>query len=724
MSEEYGFFRGTGGVRLWDGYSVRVFGAFRSRRRGYSLTALVVAALAHATSGHLGAQQALVLSGGGARGIAHAGVVRALDSLGVRPEIVVGTSMGAVVGALYAAGLDGPQVWDRLVDQPWPRMFDPISYSDGPGGQVRTPVVRIELGSARRRSRKGFISEWRINRVLTRNLFVPGVRAGGDFDRLPKRFRAVVVDLDTGTGVVVGKGDLARVVRTSMAIPGVFSVAGSGDTLLADGGVADYLPLGVARELGATWIVGSDVVRPTQPLDPLSPVTMAGRGFRWLNVNARDDETEADLMVYPALDATVSAASFLADAEPIARRGYEVAAVAPVPAAERSTRAEAGVGSPRSFAPDSLTDVVVHGDPALDGYVRAALAGVRGPYDPEAVLSAVDELYATGMFDAVWPSLGARDRPGGAATLDVAIEPISPTQLVAGLRYDSEFGGSAWAGVRHLGSVAGSPVSTSLTGTLTERFRGANAKADLFVPGLTPLALVAGGHVAETELRPTDLGPRFGGGWWVRRWGGGVGFEVRGIEPDRSLWVAFDVERIDETGRPPGSSFGPRLQWGTWEPLGMPLGAPTGIEGQARWGDYSYWAFDGRASRGWGVRGITLVAVGHVSASGGDQVPLDVRPHMGRSHGFPGYAWDEGAGRAAFSGGVDVGVPIPLAGVARLRLRGGRLDALPTATTSDLDLFGAEGGLAWRTPFGTIEIASGTNSTGAWRSRLVAGTVW
>ena len=708
--------------RLWIAHSVRALRSCRTSLSRCLRTALPLAFLAISTSEPLAAQQALVLSGGGARGIAHAGVVRALDSLGVRPDIVVGTSMGAVVGALYAAGLDGPQVWDELVHQPWPRMFDPLAYSDGPGGQVRTPVLRVHLGQGRSRSRKGLVAEWRVNRLLTQALFDPGVRAGGDFDRLERRFRALAVDLETGEAVVMSRGNLARAVRTSMAIPGVFAAAGEGDTLLADGGVADYFPVGVARGMGARWIVGSDVVRPTRRLAPRTPVTTAGRGFRWLNVNARDDESEADLMVYPGLDPTVSAASFLADPEPIARQGYDVAATAPIPPGQRP--GDADRVPLESFAPDSLGSVVVSGAPAIGTYVSAAFASALGAYDGEAVLSVVDRLYATGLFDAVWPSAGLRPRAGGVAALDVAVEPVSPTQATGGLGYDTEFGGSAWAGLRHVGALAGAPFTSALSGTLTERFRGASGKVEWFVPGWTPLALVARSHLWEAEFVPVDQGAIPGGPRWVRRGGGALGFEVRGIDPDRSIMVDVEGERVDETGRPSGWSYGPRLRWGTWEPLGIPIGTPTGIEGQARWGDYSYWSVDARGSREWTVQGVRVAVVGQVTASGGDEVPIDSRPRMGRGHGFPGFSWDEGLGRAAVSGGLDVGFAIPMAGLARVRMRGGHLDALPGASRPDRDLLGAEGALLWRTPFGMIELASGINNLGTWRSRLVVSTIW
>ena len=244
-------------------------------------------------------QSALVLSGGGARGIAHAGVVRALDSLGFNPDIVVGTSMGAVVGALYAAGLDGDEVWDEVLRQRWSQLFDPGYAIEGPRHEARLPVFRFALGSGRGNSLKGLISEWRINRLLVRALFDAGVRARGDFDRLPRRYRAVAVDLNTGRQVLLGAGDLAKAVRTSMAIPGAFAAADSAGRILVDGGLANYLPVGVAREVGGRRVVASDVVRPTGALTPVMPLTVGSRAFHWLSVNARQESDTADIRSFP-----------------------------------------------------------------------------------------------------------------------------------------------------------------------------------------------------------------------------------------------------------------------------------------------------------------------------------------------------------------------------------------------------------------------------------------
>src|SRR5690606_32818912 len=114
-----------------------------------------------------------------------------------------------------------------------------------------------------------------INRRLVEMLFDAGARARSDFDRLPRRYRAVAADLRDGSVVVLGHGDLARAVRASMAVPGVFSPVVIDGRILVDGGIADNLPTTQARALGALYIIASDVLLPE--LDPRPPSRAAVR---------------------------------------------------------------------------------------------------------------------------------------------------------------------------------------------------------------------------------------------------------------------------------------------------------------------------------------------------------------------------------------------------------------------------------------------------------------
>src|SRR5688572_7744036 len=217
---------------------------------------LAALALLFGTAGPLPAQAcptaplALVLAGGGAKGFAHIGVLHSLDRLGVRPDLVVGTSTGAIVGALYASGLSARQIDSLVGSQPlddltgtlinraphsWGELLPLLLWEQGPGG------FSLVTGSE---------SELRTNAMLNRLLLRANLHARGDFDRLPIRFRAVATDLQTREPVVLAGGDLAQVVRASSAIPLVFSPERIGNRVLIDGGISANLPRSEERRVG------------------------------------------------------------------------------------------------------------------------------------------------------------------------------------------------------------------------------------------------------------------------------------------------------------------------------------------------------------------------------------------------------------------------------------------------------------------------------------------
>ncbi len=208
----------------------------------------------------------LVLSGGGALGIAHVGVLEALEEMHVPVDVVAGTSMGAIVGGLYASGYSPAELetivatldWRELLRDkpdrrtiPFRRKVDDLTY-----------LSPIELGfsGGRLRMPAGMIAGHRLGVTLR----VLGLRALGvaDFDALPLPFRAVATDLATGEMVVLSHGDLATAMRASMAVPGVFSPVDVDGRLLADGGVVRNLPVDAARAMGADIVIAVDLGQP------------------------------------------------------------------------------------------------------------------------------------------------------------------------------------------------------------------------------------------------------------------------------------------------------------------------------------------------------------------------------------------------------------------------------------------------------------------------------
>ncbi|HYQ88063.1 MAG TPA: patatin-like phospholipase family protein, partial [Candidatus Binatia bacterium] len=223
------------------------------------------------TASHAHAEEAVVLSGGGSLGLAHAGALIGIQRRGHDPDIVLGTSMGAVVGALYAAGYAPDSIWNLLRHEDWRGMFTPIPCAFGPTRALRYPAIHLRRGGGELIT-GGLISDWRINRELTRMLFSASARARGNFDRLPRRYRSVAADLETGALVPLGSGDLARAARASMASPGLFPPVVWGGRILTDGGINDYLPVDEARGMGADYVIAVDALRPSPRITRLDPV--------------------------------------------------------------------------------------------------------------------------------------------------------------------------------------------------------------------------------------------------------------------------------------------------------------------------------------------------------------------------------------------------------------------------------------------------------------------
>jgi NTE family protein len=203
----------------------------------------------------------LVLAGGGAKGIAHVGVIKELERIGIHPDLVVGTSMGSIVGGLYATGLSAQDLeaivreidWDRIFIDETPRQELTIRRKADDIGFLADARLRVKNGEPR--LPEGAIKGQTLTLELRR--LTQSAAAIDDFDELPIPFRAVAADLETGEEVVLGSGDLALAMRASMSIPGAFPPTQVGPRTLVDGFVVNNVPISVARQLGADIIIVS-----------------------------------------------------------------------------------------------------------------------------------------------------------------------------------------------------------------------------------------------------------------------------------------------------------------------------------------------------------------------------------------------------------------------------------------------------------------------------------
>ncbi|MFP4622794.1 MAG: patatin-like phospholipase family protein, partial [Gemmatimonadota bacterium] len=357
------------------------------------------------SNGEAAAQDGLVLSGGGARGLAHAGVLVALEEQGYDPDVVVGASMGAVVGSLYAAGYGADEIVALFRSVDWRQIFAPQTVLAGPERDPRYPVLHFSRPPGGTFGVRQIVPDWRINRLLVRHLFGPLAAARGDFDRLPRRFRAVAADLRHLERFAPAEGNLPLIVRASLSAPGFFAPVRWGDRWLMDGGARDYLPVDIARELGAGHVVAVDVVAAPDTLTSLSAPDVARRALRLLLRQVREPGAGApDVLIQPPLDPDLSAAAFPADPASLiamGRAGAEEERFAARTGGEHRRRTHRS----RAPAPPSIARrEVVAATPALERLVRRAFDSVApGASLEDAVLRAVDRLYATGLFQGVWP---------------------------------------------------------------------------------------------------------------------------------------------------------------------------------------------------------------------------------------------------------------------------------------------------------------------------------
>ena len=347
--------------------------------------------------------------------MAHIGVLKVLEDLGVPIDCIAGTSMGAVVGGLYASGMSAAEIDATMRSVDWQEAF-----RDAPPRQDldfrrkqddRNFLVRLPLGLKHHHLLlpKGFIQGQKLQETL-RQLTLPFGNTT-NFDDLPTPFRAVATDLENGDAVLLDRGDLSVAMRASISAPGVFAPVDYYGRLLVDGGLAENLPIDVARAMGADILIVSDVSFPLQPREQLdSALSISNQMLAILvrkdssrqkqTLGPRDILVEPDLGTTPATDFS-SAAATIAQGE-AAARAIET----------RLAALRIGADAYRSYLARRATrqrgaPVIrfVRLDPESKRYERTILAEMDSligkPLDLDAVGKRITELYGLGYFETL-----------------------------------------------------------------------------------------------------------------------------------------------------------------------------------------------------------------------------------------------------------------------------------------------------------------------------------
>jgi NTE family protein len=404
----------------------------------------------------------LVLSGGGARGAAHIGVLKVLEENHVPVDAIAGTSMGAVVGGLYATGLTAADIERVMTSLDWQDAF-----RDRPPRtdlnfrrklEDQNFLVKFPLGIKGRRFRlpRGLVQGQKLTQTL-RALTLP-VAQIQRFDDLAIPFRAVATDIVTGDRVVMDHGDLTTAMRASLSAPGVFAPVETEGRVLVDGGLSSNLPVDIAREMGVDILIVVDCGFPLlerNKLDSVATVSnqMLAILIRHNTTAQRKTLTERDIVIDPALG-DFSSLDF-GDHERATRLGAEAARQVSSRLAALSVGAaefERIVAARASIRTDLPRVEFLRVDPGSERYAGAieALFGdqIGRPADGERLSRRVAELYGQGNLEIFDYRLMRNDPlPGEPAEFGLALSgrrnSWGPNYLRFGLQLQNDFEGNS-----------------------------------------------------------------------------------------------------------------------------------------------------------------------------------------------------------------------------------------------------------------------------------------
>ena len=231
---------------------------------------------------------ALVLSGGAARGYAHVGVIKALEAHGLRPDLVVGSSAGSIVGALYASGL-GAEELEGAIGELGSGQFSDLELR---GLGILPGTMGVLRGDRLHRYMDDRVKQHRIE----------------DF---PVRFAAVATDLATGELQVFNAGDVGTAVVASSAVPGILSPAAINGRLYTDGQLSSPIPVDVARQLGARTVIAVDVIYPPHDASPRTGIGVLFQAFTIMVDRLKENEIKrADVVIAPEIERTTGQLAF------------------------------------------------------------------------------------------------------------------------------------------------------------------------------------------------------------------------------------------------------------------------------------------------------------------------------------------------------------------------------------------------------------------------------
>jgi len=418
---------------------------------GSAAIAQTPAAVTEATRPKIG----VVLSGGGARGITHIGVLQVLEEMRIPVDFISATSMGSIVGGLYATGRE-PGDMDKIVTTVrWNTLFSdspPRRELDFRDKQLDTRFpLPLEIGfrDGEIRGFQGALSGANLELFLHQlTASADGIK---DLDRLPIPFRAVATDMVAGTPYVFTQGPLYEAMRASMSVPGIFSPVEVRGHILGDGGLVDNLPIDVVRSMGADVVIAVNIGTPLAPREALSSIIgVTGQMISILteqNVRLQlATLREGDVLISPNLG-PLTASEF--------EKGVEFIRLGVAAARDAAPKLTKYSLSPEAYAAyKAARPRIVDAPPPKIEFVRIegtqyanpkAIAldlnvPIGVPLDTAALDDSISRIYGTSEYERIDYHLVEDDGRTGLA-VDVQEKPIGPNYIRFGVNYATDFQG-------------------------------------------------------------------------------------------------------------------------------------------------------------------------------------------------------------------------------------------------------------------------------------------
>ena len=396
----------------------------------------------------------LALSGGGARGAAHIGVLRVLEELHVPVDYIAGTSMGAIVGGLYATGMSPDDIqnaiegmdWDLILtgrpprrDLSFRRKEDEFHYPGDLEMGLKGWGVAVPMG---------FISGQNFEIALSK--LTRGVARVSDFDQLPIPFHCTATDIVTGESIVLSKGDLARAIRASMSLPGIFPPVDLDGRLLVDGGLKNNLPVDVVKAMGADIVIAVNIGTPPATREELnSYFAVTGQMFSILQEGSILQRAKmADLLIQPDLQG-ISMTAYEKMGQAIAQ-GTAAAHALSEPLSRYAIPSEtyfAQLARQRGKAasPLIIDQVRFEGDGSVDQRAAERRITVKPgqPLDLKALQRDLTDIWDIGDYESV--TFSVRDDDGKTQLFINALpKQWGPNYLKVGLNLQTDLSGNSY----------------------------------------------------------------------------------------------------------------------------------------------------------------------------------------------------------------------------------------------------------------------------------------